>query len=279
MKDLSEICHQNNVEVKGSVEEITTTTNGDVTYILRKLDKSHKSLTPLLKSSLKPVLRVEVARVLKTQGNPMLYARAGCFPTSKNMFNHNIENLTPSKTVDFVSVSQLLAADNVSSLNDSLQNSIGKVLKECISEPISGRGMLKHSFRKHSSTDSLDMDYVISHVDGSYYRFANDDLIGSFEMNISKKIGKKSYQNLNTMLLVFLLKHLIIWTAQFLWSILIAQDLEYLGNCSSSSEILRSGNSTSSLNDMLQLSYLWLYETHISSSEEDPTVADDDEFD
>ncbi|GFT49819.1 FERM, ARHGEF and pleckstrin domain-containing protein 1 [Nephila pilipes] len=324
IKDLSEICHQNSVEVEGGDEEITTTTNGDITYILHKLDKSQKSLSPLLKPSPKPVLRVEVEHALKTHGSPTLYARAGCFSTSKkNKFNHNVKNLMRSKTVDFVSVSQLPAADSFSSQDDSLEDSVGKVLKECKrkcnSEPISGRGMLKHSFSKHSSTDSQDMDYVISNKDGSYYRFATDDLTDSIEMIISKKQGKKklskfkhsatnvSFEASDTLDSKIPLEYPD--SSGFMLSsgsndaipqseaINYIEDQtenekpmlkehwlnhcpeEYLGDSSSSSEILYSGNSTSSLDDMLQLSDLRLYDTHLSSSEEDPTVADDDEFD
>ncbi|GFY59062.1 FERM, ARHGEF and pleckstrin domain-containing protein 2 [Trichonephila inaurata madagascariensis] len=324
IKDLSEICHQNSVEVEGAEEEVATTANGDITYILHKLDKSQKSLSPLLKPSPKPVLRVEVEHALKSHGSPTLYARAGCFSTSKkNKFNHNVKNLMRSKTVDFVSVSQLPAADSFSSQDDSLEDSVGKVLKECKrkcnSEPISGRGMLKHSFSKHSSTDSQEMDYVISNKDGSYYRFATDDLTDSIEMIISKKQGKKklskfkhsatnvSFEASDTLDSKIPLQYLdssgFILNSDSNDAIPQSEAIqyfedqtenekpmlkehwlnrcpeEYLGDSSSSSEILYSGNSTSSLDDMLQLSDLRLYDTHLSSSEEDPTVADDDEFD
>ncbi|GIY24674.1 FERM, ARHGEF and pleckstrin domain-containing protein 2 [Caerostris extrusa] len=229
-----------------------------------------------------------------------------------------------SKTVDFVSVNQLPAADSFSSQDDSLEDSVGKVLKDCKrkcnSEPINGRGYLKHSFSKHSSTDSQEMDYAISNKEGSYYRFATDDLTDSIEMIISKKQGKKKlskfkhsatnvsfeasdtvdnktpmqYSDGSGYILSPDNNDEIPQTENIKYSEESRTENEqhslkenwlkhcpevYLGDSSSSSEILYSENSTSSLDDMLQLSDLRLYDTHLTSSEEDPTVADDDEFD
>ncbi|GIY24673.1 FERM, ARHGEF and pleckstrin domain-containing protein 2 [Caerostris extrusa] len=65
------------------VEEEIAAANGEITYVLHKLDKSQKPLSPLLKPPPKPILRVEVEHALKTHGSPTLYARAGCFSTSK----------------------------------------------------------------------------------------------------------------------------------------------------------------------------------------------------
>lgn len=326
VKDLSEICNQSSIEVEG-VEEEMNAGNGDITYILHKLDKSQKSLSSLSKTlpkskSPKPILRIEVEHALKTHGSPTLYARAGCFSMSpKNKLNHNARNLMRSKTVDFVSVSQLPAADSFSSQDDSLEDSVGKALKECKrkcnSEPITGKGVLKHSFSKNSSTDSQDMDYVIN-KDGSYYRFATDDLTDSIEMIISKKQGKKklskfkhsatnvSFEATDPLEIKSPLQYsectdsvLNPDTSELITSYEKNYSVEektanqnvkpllketwhpgdYTEDSSSSSEILYSGNSVSSLDDMLQLSDLRLYDTHLSSSEEDPTVADDDEFD
>ncbi|KAG8198631.1 hypothetical protein JTE90_026528 [Oedothorax gibbosus] len=324
VKDLSEICNQSSVETEG-VEEELNTGNGDIPYILHKLDKSQKSVSSHSKTlpkpkSPKPIFRIEAEHTLKTHGSPTLYARASCFSMSpKNQLNQNSRNLMRSKTVDFVSVSQLPAADSFSSQDDSLEDSVGKALKECKrkcnSEPITGKGTLKHSLSKNSSTDSQDMDYV-TNKDGSYYRFATDDLTDSIEMIISKKQGKKKlskFKHSVTNVSFEAPDSLDIKSLNYSESIdsvlhpntnetisfetqysaeeqstdqyvkpLIKETWhpqEYAENSSSSSEILYSGNSVSSLDDMLQLSDLRLYDTHLSSSEDDPTVADDDEFD
>lgn len=325
VKDLSEICNQSSIEGEGADDEIVSA-NGEITYVLHKLDKSPKSLPSLLKpqkpKSPKPVLRVEVEHALKTHGSPTLFARAGCFSTSKkNKYNYNVKNLMRSKTVDFVSVSQLPATDSFSSQDDSLEDSVGKVLKECQrkcnSEPIKGNELLKNFSSKHSSTDSQDLDYVVCNKDGSYYRFATDDLTDSIEMIISKKQGKGKLSKFRHSVTNvsfeandhFDKKSSLEYpispefvpdsclngigesedptanqnsprNAHFPKDIWLNHNTEeYLSDSSSGSGILCSGSSTSSLDEMLQLSDLRLYDTHLSSSEEDPTVADDDEFD
>lgn len=325
VKDLSEICNQSSIECEGADEEVISA-NGEITYVLHKLDKSPKSLPSLLKppkpKSPKPILRVEVEHALKTHGSPTLFARAGCFSTSKkNKYNYNVRNLMRSKTVDFVSVSQLPATDSFSSQDDSLEDSVGKVLKECQrkchSEPIKGKELLKSLSSKQSSTDSQDIDYVVN-KDGSYYRFATDDLTDSIEMIISKKQGKgklakfkQSSSNVSFEAPVLLgnkdsfdypadteyvsdscfngisdteditaIKNSPENIQQYSKDIWLNQNTdEYFSDSSSGSGILCSGSSSSSLDEMLQLSDLRLYDTHLSSSEEDPTVADDDEFD
>lgn len=326
VKDLSEICNQSSIEGEGTEDEIISA-NGDISYVLHKLDKSPKSLPSLLKppkpKSPKPILRVEVEHALKTHGSPTLFARAGCFSTSKkNKYNYNVRNLMRSKTVDFVSVSQLPATDSFSSQDDSLEDSVGKVLKDCQrkcnSEPIKGKEFLKNFSSKQSSTDSQDIDYVVSNKDGTYYRFATDDLTDSIEMIISKKQGKgklarfrQSASNvsfettdhledkspleypvddefvseacLNRMADtedIIAIQNSPENVQHFQKDIWLNHNTEeYLSDSSSGSGILCSGSTTSSLDEMLQLSDLRLYDTHLSSSEDDPTVADDDEFD